>query len=265
MSKLDAAPWTTGGHLESSGITTGETDRDALPRRPDYLPGSPPEEFIVPLLRARIEAVLQADLPAAPRTVLDVGCGRQPFRPLLEGPASAYVGMDVTQTPEGTVDVIAAIDAPLPAELLVCGPFDFILCTEVLEHVADWGAAFANLAALLKPGGRVLLTCPHFFRLHEEPYDFWRPTLHALGHHARMNDLKAVRQEAAGDGWDVLGTLLASCVAAPHRPGLLSRLACRGVNACRRLAFALLKWRLLQRLARLPGVYLSNIVTLEKP
>jgi SAM-dependent methyltransferase len=242
----------------------GDAARDLLPRRPDYLPGSPPEEFIVPLLRARIEATLLADLSSTPRIVLDVGCGRQPFRHLLEGPGSVYVGTDVTQTPEGTVDVVAAIDAPLPKELLARSPFDFILCTEVLEHVADWGAAFANLATLLKPGGRVLLTCPHFFRLHEEPYDFWRPTLHALEHYARASDLTVVRQEAAGDGWDVLGTLLASCVAAPRRPGLWPRLACRGVNAWRRLAFALLKWRLPQRLARLPGVYLSNVVTLEK-
>jgi SAM-dependent methyltransferase len=242
----------------------GDPARDAAPRRPDYLPGSPPEEFIVPLLRERIEAALRADLPPAPRSVLDVGCGRQPFRPLLEGPGSRYVGMDVTQTPEGTVDVLAAADAPLPPELCERGPFDFILCTEVLEHVADWGTAFANFAALLRPGGRALLTCPHFYKLHEEPYDFWRPTLHALGHYARANGLAVLRQEAAGDGWDVLGTLLASCVAAPRRPGLLPRLACRGVNACRRLAFALLKWRLPQRLARLHGVYLSNVVLLEK-
>jgi SAM-dependent methyltransferase len=238
--------------------------RDLQPRRADYLPGSPPEEFIVPLVRERIEAALLADLPSAPRVVLDFGCGRQPFRRLLEGPASVYVSADVTQTPEGAVDVIAAIDAPLPKELLARSPFDFILCTEVLEHVADWASAFANIAVLLKPGGRVLLTCPHFFRLHEEPYDFWRPTLHALKHYANAHSLKVVRQEAAGDGWDVLGTLLASCVAAPRRPGLLPRLVCRGVNAGRRLAFMLLRWRLPQRLAKLPGMYLSNIVTLEK-
>jgi SAM-dependent methyltransferase len=238
--------------------------RDESGRRPDYRPGSPPEEFVVPLLRDRIEAALREDLPPPPRVVLDVGCGRQPFRRLLEGPGSVYVGTDVTQTPERTVDVVAAIDAPLPAELLARGPFDFVLCTEVLEHVADWSAAFANLAALLRPGGRALVTCPHFYKLHEEPYDFWRPTPHALGHFARANGLAVVRQEAAGDGWDVLGTLLASCVAVPHRPGLLPRVGAKLVHLARGLAFRLLRARLPQRLARLPGVYLSNVVVLEK-
>src|SRR5207247_641957 len=148
-----------------------------------YVPAGPIEQFIVPLLRQRIEAAFQTDLPPAPRTVLDVGCGRQPFRHLLEGPGSRYVGMDVTQTPEGSVDIIAAIDAPLPLVTTALAPFDFILCTEVLEHVADWTTAFANFAALLRPRGRLLLTCPHFYLLHEEPYDFWRPTLHAIAHY----------------------------------------------------------------------------------
>jgi len=172
--------------------------------------------------------------------------------------------MDVIQTPEMSVDVVAAVDGALPAELGGPGSFDFILCTEVLEHVADWAAAFANLATLLRPGGRLLVTCPHFYRLHEEPYDFWRPTLHAIGHHARINGLAVAKQEMVGDGWDVLGTLLASCPAVPHRPGLRFRLGSKIVNAARRVLFALLRRGLPQKLARLPGTYLSNVVLLEK-
>lgn len=240
------------------------TPRDPSARRADYRPGSPPEEFIVPLLRGRIELALRTDLPPVPRVVLDVGCGRQPFRFLLEGTHSQYIGMDVNQTPEGSVDVLAPIDAPLPPDLLARGPFDFLLCTEVLEHVADWAVAFANLAALTRPGGRVLVTCPHFYRLHEEPYDFWRPTVHAVEHYARANGLVVVRMEQAGDGWDVLGTLLGSTVAVPYRPGLVPRAGAKLVLLTLRALFTLLKWRLPQRLCRLPGMYLSNIAVLEK-
>src|SRR5262249_34314372 len=67
-------------------------ERDARPRRAAYEPGSPPETFIVPLLRGHIEAAVRRHAAAA-RRVLDVGCGRQPFRPLLEGPDTAYVGL----------------------------------------------------------------------------------------------------------------------------------------------------------------------------
>jgi hypothetical protein len=36
-----------------------------------------------------------------------------------------------------------------------------------MEHVADWDAAFKNFNLLLKDGGKLLLTAPFFFRLHE--------------------------------------------------------------------------------------------------
>ena len=49
------------------------------------------------------------------------------------------------------------------------------------------GIEHSNVAALLAPGGRVLLTVPHVYRLHEEPYDFWRPTLHAIHYFVRAS------------------------------------------------------------------------------
>ena len=87
-----------------------------------------------------------------------------------------YTGADVQQNKAATVDFVAAIDQPLPPQLAGAGPFDFIVCTEVLEHVADWEMAFRNLRSLLAPGGRLLITCPHFYPLHETPHDYWRPT-----------------------------------------------------------------------------------------
>jgi SAM-dependent methyltransferase len=243
------------------------TQRYDKPRKDRYAVGSASEEFIVPILRERIERLIDAHwrpMPT-PRRILDVGCGSQPLRPLLEGAGSTYVGLDVQQSPQGNVDVIAPLDGELPPALTRDGAFDFVVCTEVLEHVADWQAAFRNLASLTRPGGKILITCPHFYMLHEEPYDFWRPTWHALEHFARANGLTMIERESAGDGWDVLGTLLACSAAAPHRSGILPRLGAKLANGIRRAGFVLLKWRLPQRLARMScGVYLANVVVLEK-
>jgi 2-polyprenyl-3-methyl-5-hydroxy-6-metoxy-1,4-benzoquinol methylase len=41
------------------------------------------------------------------------------------------------------------------------GVFDVILCTEVIEHIADDGKLIRDMAACLKPGGRLLLTTPY--------------------------------------------------------------------------------------------------------
>jgi SAM-dependent methyltransferase len=242
-------------------------ERYDKPRRDRYAVGSVTEEFIVPILRDRIERLIDKHwrpMPT-PRRVLDVGCGSQPLRASLEAPGSTYVGLDVQQSPLGNVDVIAPLDGVLPAELTREGLFDFLVCTEVLEHVADWHAAFRNLASLTRTGGKILITCPHFYMLHEEPHDFWRPTGHALEFFAQAYGLRMVEREAAGDGWDVLGTLLACSAALPHRPGILPRLGAKFANALRRVGLALLKRRWPQRLARMSsGVYLCNVAVLEK-
>jgi SAM-dependent methyltransferase len=246
---------------------------DYLPRpiveeRPDYEPMGLQEEFIVPLLRRHIEEALPAYAAPAPpyAKALDAGCGRQPFRKPLEALGYSYTSFDVQQSPENTVDVIAALDEPLPSQLISRGPFHFILCTEVLEHVADWDRAFGNLATLLAPGGRLLITCPHFYQLHEEPYDFWRPTPHALKYFGWRVGLRVLQDKAAGDAWDVLGTLLANC--SPFSPSyrISDRLVRKLVALSQEYLLKLLRSGRLQRIVQLQGpLYLSNVAVLERP
>jgi SAM-dependent methyltransferase len=243
-------------------------NRPQLARRADYKPAAPQEEFIVPLLRSRIEQMLRAHSFPAPKggKAIDVGCGRQPFRAQLEELGYAYTGMDVQQNPEGTVDLLCALDGPLPPEAVNAGPFDLVICTEVLEHVADWAVAFKSMNVLMAPGGKALITCPHFYQLHEKPHDYWRPTLYALRHFAAQEGLRVLHAEAAGDAWAVLGTLLANC-----RPDLAGDLFLHRVFLwmalrTKAMLFFLLKKRWLQRLVSLQGpLYLSNIIVLEKP
>jgi SAM-dependent methyltransferase len=241
--------------------------RPHVDERPDYVPRSPAEQFIVPLLRERIERGLdEYARPRGPRArALDVGCGRQPFRRRLEAAGYHYTGADAVQNPEGTVEFLAPIDGELPAELVAAGPFEFVLCTEVLEHVADWSAAFANLRRLSEPGGTVLLTCPQFYMLHEEPYDFWRPTGHALRAFAERAGFRVERLEALGGPREVLGTLLGFASFRPRRGGRFAAAACKLLNAAKRLA----AWSLRRRFfaagpVELTGkTYLSNFAVLR--
>ena len=237
-------------------------------QRDTYLPSWPPERFIVPLLARRIAEVFEQyrQQPGAGGRALDAGCGMQPFRAMLVDSGYLYTSMDAIQNRAGAVDWIAPLDGPLP-EALRNGPlFDFILCTEVMEHVADWKTAFGNLAALLAPGGRLLITCPHFYPLHETPYDFWRPTPYAIEHFAKENGLGVAFMEQAGGPWEVLGTLLAETHAYPATPRKLDRVLAKICRVARNMIFSILNsatWR--ARVVFKGPYFLSVIAVLEKP
>lgn len=58
--------------------------------------------------------------------------------------------------------------------------FDLIICTEVLEHVANPFAAVAEINRMLRPGGQAYITTPFNFRIHGPLPDNWRFTEHGL-------------------------------------------------------------------------------------
>jgi SAM-dependent methyltransferase len=236
-------------------------------QRSDYQAAPPQDQFIVQLLREHIEQILHtyAKPTALQPRVLDVGCGRQPFRKDLEALGYTYISLDAQQNPEESVDIVCEIDKPLPSEFINHGTFDFILCTEVMEHVADWSMSFSNFAQLLAPGGRLFITCPHFYQLHEEPYDFWRATPYALQHFGNKFGLKVLHQVNAGDTWDVLGTLLANFYSLPATRSLRDRILNRIVAQCRQSLLQLLLNRRLQQAVHLHGpLYQANVVVFEK-
>jgi SAM-dependent methyltransferase len=250
-----------------SGYTKVDPSRPQLRERTIYAPNLPEEEFIVPLLRREIESCIKQYATPARGTAkaVDIGCGGQPFRGLLEQIGYSYCAVDVNDDGGPPVDVVCAADERLPDELLRRGPFDFLLCTEVVEHVADWRVAFENFNMLLAPGGRALITAPHLYQLHEEPYDFWRPTLHAIDYYARRSGLETLYRKAAGDAWDVLGTLLATCTFTSKSPRFQDRVVAKAMRGARRLMFRVISRGTFQpRVQAKSLLYLSNIAVLEK-
>lgn len=136
--------------------------RPALHERTSYEPHLPREEFILLLLRREIESctACYATPPMATAKAVDIGCGGQRFRELLRRAGNSYCGVEVNPDGGPPGDVLWAAGEPLSEALSQRGPFDFLLCTEVIEHVADLLAAFANFALLLASGGRALITAP---------------------------------------------------------------------------------------------------------
>lgn len=66
------------------------------------------------------------------------------------------------------------------SEIITDESFDIIICTEVLEHVANPFDAVKELRRMLKTGGRLFVTTPFNFRIHGPLPDNWRFTIHGL-------------------------------------------------------------------------------------
>jgi SAM-dependent methyltransferase len=58
--------------------------------------------------------------------------------------------------------------------------FDVIVLSEVLEHIHSPHLAIANIRAALSDGGRLILTVPFLFPIHERPHDYYRYTRYGL-------------------------------------------------------------------------------------
>jgi hypothetical protein len=61
---------------------------------------------------------------------------------------------------------------------------------------------------VLKPGGRLLFTCPFCWNEHETPYDFARYTRFALAHLVAAEGFKVVAQEKTGHAVHALFQML---------------------------------------------------------
>lgn len=74
-----------------------------------------------------------------------------------------------------TADICANNGSLIPS-----GHFDFVLCTEVLEHTLQPFNAVSEIERILKRGGLLFLTVPFNFRIHGPLPDCWRFTEHGL-------------------------------------------------------------------------------------
>jgi SAM-dependent methyltransferase len=122
-----------------------------------------------------LEAVREA-VPFLHGRLLDMGCGRKPYRSVLR--CASHIGVDVSTSPNFN----HAIDCIYDGAHLPFGDasFDSVLCTEVLEHCSEPWAFMKEVSRVLKPGGHALITVPFVIHHHEEPFDFTRFTRYGL-------------------------------------------------------------------------------------
>jgi len=124
---------------------------------------SKPLHDLNPLRLKYIERI--ASLPQ--KDVLDVGCGGGILSEAMAQRGARVLGIDLAQAVLKVAE-LHALEAGLAVEYRAVAAedlarerpaaFDAVTCMEMLEHVPDPAAALAAIAALVKPGGDVIVS-----------------------------------------------------------------------------------------------------------
>ena len=144
--------------------------------------------------------ILNKDLKEASKlakgTLLDVGCGKKPYKGLFENKVDCYVGTDLPSTPYGNSENVefepseyAVSVAPKKGLKVIQGDllttnfseavFDIILMHDVVEYLLDPKTDIAKTYTLVRPGGLFFVETGNISslkaRIYHEKYQFIWP------------------------------------------------------------------------------------------
>jgi SAM-dependent methyltransferase len=149
--------------------------------------------------RRRVLAAVLDGLAVAPGIrILDAGCGSGrnmadlARRGKVCGVELASSSLEVARA-RGVGEVRAgSLEQPLP---FADGAFDLAVALDVLEHLADDRPAWRELARVVTPGGRLVVTVPQYGWLWGE-HD-------VVSHHHRRYTRALIAERAGAAGWGV--------------------------------------------------------------
>ena len=154
----------------------------------------------------RFQQVISSHVPDG-SILLDAGCGRgRTFLYRRRLPAVRVVGLDMSPHARDNPNLDSQVRGNVEALPFPDGSFDAVLSTHVAEHLAHPEAAFAEMARVLRPGGRLLLLTPN--RRHYVPL---LARLLPLGLHLALNRRRGLAEH------DVFPTLYRANTAADLR------------------------------------------------
>ena len=97
-------------------------------------------------------------------SVVDIGCGSSAISRRLRDRFDHYTGCDVVAYdgfPKESWATFAKIDLNQPPYAVDEASADLVMSIEVIEHVENPRALMRELARIVKPGGRVIVTTPN--------------------------------------------------------------------------------------------------------
>jgi len=148
------------------------------------------------LIRSNLVKALRRQIPELKGKMMDFGCGLKPYETLFM--VDEYIGVDYQG--EGDTFSHHKVDVFYDGHTLPFpdNHFDSIFSSEVFEHVFNLPEIIKELHRVLKPGGKILISCPFAFGEHEVPADFARYTSFAIQHLFNNSGFEVIHYEKTG-------------------------------------------------------------------
>ena len=110
------------------------------------------------------------------KKLIDIGSDTSPYRKIFKN--VHYFTLDIKQN--NTKTIAFAIDLDQGMQKIANDSFDYMLCTQVLEHLQKPHLFFSESARILKKNGRIFLTTNFIYPIHMAPHDHFRFTKFGL-------------------------------------------------------------------------------------
>ncbi len=136
--------------------------------------------------------------------MLDVGAENSPYRKYFQ--KLKYQSQDIKQNKTHTIDIIGDFNEGLPQ--VKNESFDYILCTQVLEHLREPQKSFQEFNRILKANGKLFLTTHMCYDTHMIPYDYYRFTKYGLEYLGTSNGFALEHIAPHGGVFQVLARIL---------------------------------------------------------
>lgn len=134
--------------------------------------------------------------------LVDIGCGDKPFFKHLKDRVEEYIGVDHPDTmhSKSAIDTLASVyNMPFKNNT-----FDTAILTQVIEHLEDPENALIEINRIMKPGGKLFISWPFLYPIHEAPRDFYRYTKFGMEHLAKKTGFDIIKLKSSSGFWITL-------------------------------------------------------------
>lgn len=163
------------------------------------------------LMTDLIARTYETNLPKHARgRLLDLGCGKVPLYLAYRGLVAENTCVDWQNTLHKNIylDRECDLTQALPFD---DASFDTILLSDVLEHIPEPVLLWNEIARMLAPSGRLIMNVPFYYRLHEQPHDYYRYTEFALRRFVDAVGLRLLDLYPIGGAPEIVADIIAKC------------------------------------------------------